>query len=197
MYPRIPLPWVEFGLPTYGLMVALGFLAALALAGKLAPKAGFTPHEVQDIAVWACIVGLVGAKIALLIVEPGSLHDAWRTLFQGGIFYGGFIGSVLATIVLCRRRGLDVHAMTDVLVGPAALGHAFGRIGCFLAGCCWGSPCEAPWAVHFTHPESLPVQSFLSPAIGLHPVQLYEAAANLALAAGAAWMISSPGRMCK
>ena len=190
MFPRIPLPFVDFGLPTYGLMVALGFLAALWLAERLARRSGFPPHVVQDTAVWACIAGLAGAKIALLVVEPpSSWRDVWSTIFQGGIFYGGFVGSLAAILFLAWKRRMDVHALADVLSAPAAVGHVFGRIGCFLAGCCFGTHCESPWAVHYSNPESMPVQSGVLPTIGLHPVQLYEAAGNLALAGLALWML--------
>lgn len=182
MFPRIPLPGLPFGLPTYGLLVALGFLTALWLAERLARRHGFAPHVVQDTAVWACIAGLLGAKIALLVVEPSGWREAWRTLFQGGVFYGGFIAAVAAVLFLCHRRKLDPHALGDVLAAPLALGHAFGRVGCFLAGCCFGSECSAPWAVHYSHPDSMPVQSGIPSFVGLHPVQIYEAAGNLLIA---------------
>lgn len=190
MFPRIPLPGLPFDLPTYGLMVALGFLAALWLAERLGRKAGFTPHVVQDTAVWACIAGLIGAKVALLIIHPPTTwREALGTLFQGGVFYGGFAGAVGMVIFLCWKRRLDAQSLGDVLAAPLALGHAFGRIGCFLAGCCFGSPCTAPWAVRYTDPESMPMQSGILPLFGLHPVQIYEALGNLALAGMALWML--------
>jgi phosphatidylglycerol---prolipoprotein diacylglyceryl transferase len=190
MFPSIPLPGLPFGLPTYGLMVAAGFLVALWLAERLARRSGFPEHVVQDTAVWACIAGLVGAKLALLIVEPPrSWKDVVATIFQGGIFYGGFVGALGAMLFLAWKRRMDVHALTDVLAAPAAIGHVFGRIGCFLAGCCFGTHCEAPWAVHYSNPDSMPVQSGILPSFGLHPVQLYEAAGNLALAGLALFML--------
>lgn len=180
MFPRIPIPGTS-GIPTYGLMVALGFVLALWLAERLAPRAGLPPQAVQDVAVWACLWGLVGAKIVLLVIDPpASWRDAWRTLFQGGVFYGGFLGAVAGIVVRCRQRGLDVHAVADVLAAPLALGQALGRIGCFLAGCCYGAACDMPWAVRYADSQSVAVESGL---VGqpLHPVQLYEAAGNLVL----------------
>jgi phosphatidylglycerol:prolipoprotein diacylglycerol transferase len=191
MFPRIPLPGLPFALPTYGLMVALGFLAALRLAERLSRRAGFAPNAVQDLAVWACLGGLAGAKIALLIIDrPKSVADALHVVFEGGVFYGGFAGAALVTVFLCRRRRVSVHALGDVLAAPIAIGHAFGRVGCFLAGCCYGVTCDAPWAVHFSNPLSVPVQSGIPSAFGLHPVQLYEAAANLLLGALALWLFA-------
>lgn len=190
MFPRIPLPLLPFGLPTYGLLVAIGFVAALLLAGRLARRHGMDPHLVQDVAVWACLAGLVGAKVALIIVEPTMLRDAWQTLFQGGVFYGGFATALGTALVLCRRRGIDIHALGDLFAAPLALGHAFGRIGCFLAGCCFGTTCEMPWAMHYTRPDSIPYESGIPPSMGLHPVQLYEALGNFALAGGALLLLS-------
>ena len=171
MMPRIPL----IGMPTYGLFVALGFVAFLLLAWRLAPRYGLSQHAVQDVLVWASLWGILGAKILLIAVEPGEFIAApWSILFQGGVFYGGLIGGVLAGWFRARRLGLDPWALADVVAPCLALAHAFGRVGCFFAGCCYGAPCEAPWALHFHDPLSAPMLSGISPTQGLHPTQLYE-----------------------
>lgn len=180
MLPRLPL----LGLPTYGLMVALGFVVALAVAGRTARRLGFARHAVEDVGVWAALAGLLGAKLLLVAVDPAAvLADPGQVLFQGGVFYGGFIAAVLTVLLLCWRRGLDPHAVGDACAPALALGHAFGRLGCFLAGCCWGRPCELPWGVEMSDPRAAAVQALAAwPGRELHPVQLYEAGANLALA---------------
>src|SRR5438552_16404256 len=108
MLPRIPflrLPLLGLSLPTYGLLVALGFVCALVLVERLARRHGFLPHEVQDLVVWGSLWGLLGAKLALVLLEPSELwHEPWRLVFEGGVFYGGLVAAVTATFLRCWRR---------------------------------------------------------------------------------------------
>jgi len=178
MYPR--LPFLHF--PTYGLMVALGFMLGLLLAERLARRSGIPARTISDLGVGACLAGLVGAKVALLIVEPHLVKRPWQLLFQGGVFYGGLLGAILYVLWRSRRVGLDPQAAGDIFAAPLSVGHALGRIGCFMAGCCYGRTCDLPWAVSFTNPKSVAVQNGVPPGTPLHPTQLYEVVANLVLA---------------
>ena len=142
MFPRFgSLPF-----PTpYGVMVALGLLTALWLSGRLAASRGLPRQAVQDVLVWGCLWGLVGAKLALAALDPAAvLRSPWSILMHGGIFYGGLIAGVVAGWIVARRRGLDPLAVGDACVAGLAVGHALGRVGCFLAGCCWGRSCRSP-----------------------------------------------------
>jgi phosphatidylglycerol:prolipoprotein diacylglycerol transferase len=178
MFPRLPV----IGLPSYGLMVALGFVAALILVWHVAKSRGLSPESVQDVVVWASLWGLVGAKALLVALEPRAfLATPWTVLFQGGVFYGGFISGAVAGWLRSRQLGMDPWAVADVLTPSLALAHAFGRLGCLLAGCCWGISCDLPWAIRFTDPLSMPMQSGWPGDQLLHPTQIYEAAGNLAL----------------
>jgi len=112
--------------------------------------------------------------------------SSWREFASlaraGGVFYGGLIGAVLATAVLLRRRGIAFWTFADAAAPSIALGQAFGRVGCFLAGCCWGRECSLPWAVTFTSPvahENVGVPL----GVPLHPTQVYEVLGTLLLCA--------------
>jgi phosphatidylglycerol:prolipoprotein diacylglycerol transferase len=188
MSPHLPfLPWP----PSYGLLVATGFVVALLLLRRLAPMAGVDRGVVEDVVVWACLWGLLGAKLALVVLDPmGYAREPWGLVTEGGVFYGGLVAAALSVLYQCWRRGVDPHAVGDACAPALAVGHAFGRLGCFLAGCCWGRPSDAAWAVRFTDPEALCVRTAPDMAgVAVHPVQLYEAAANLALAGAAFWLL--------
>jgi phosphatidylglycerol:prolipoprotein diacylglycerol transferase len=179
MYPRL-FDWLP--ITNYGFLVAAGFLLALGLTLRLARKAGEERAMVMDVAIWGLLWGLLGAKATLVIVnlpdyvrEPGALVGVLR---YAGVFYGGFFTAILFIVYYSRRHKIGFFRITDLFAPGLALAHAFGRTGCFLAGCCWGGRCELPWAVTFTSEEA-------NSAVGtplhlpLHPVQLYEAAGNL------------------
>ncbi|MEM7244230.1 MAG: prolipoprotein diacylglyceryl transferase [Acidobacteriota bacterium] len=186
MWPRLgPLP-----VPTpYGLMVALGLIAALTLTGKLARRRGMDPKAVQDVLAWSCLAGLLGAKLLLVFEQPSDFfREPLALLLQGGVFYGGVLAAAVVTPVLAHRKGLPLHALADVCAPALALGHAFGRIGCFLAGCCWGRACDLPWAVVY-HSEHAVAHHSLG-GLAVHPVQVYEAGGELLLMLGALWLFS-------
>lgn len=180
MFPHLgPLPF-----PTsYGLSVALGLVVALVLIRRLAPRVGVPGQQAQDVVVWSCLGGLLGAKLLLVVLEPRVfLEKPWEIFFQGGVFYGGLIGGVVTLILVCLKRGIDPNALGDACAPAIPLGHALGRVGCFLAGCCWGSSCDLPWAVSYTHPDAAATGSILPFGATVHPVQLYEAFGNVLLA---------------
>ena len=181
MLPKLgPLPF-----PTsYGLLVAAGLVLALLVLRRLAPRVGLPAQPAQDLLVWAALAGLLGAKLLLIALDPASfLRRPWEVLFQGGVFYGGLIAAVLTAYLLARRRGFDPHALGDAAAPALAIGHALGRIGCFLAGCCWGSACDLPWGVVYSHPDAAATAGIVPAGTPVHPVQLYEAAGNFGLAA--------------
>jgi phosphatidylglycerol:prolipoprotein diacylglycerol transferase len=91
---------------------------------------------------------------------------------SGLVYYGGLIGASLATIIYARRAKLVLWRLADVMAPSIPLGHAFGRVGCFMTGCCYGRPTDLPWAVHFP-------KEHWTHGIGVHPVQLYESSLNL------------------
>jgi len=173
----------DFMVPTYGVLVALGFLAGIWIAARLARRSGLDPEKVTNLGVYCALAGLAGAKLLMVILDldyylrnPSELFSL-STLRAGGVFYGGLIAALVLAIVYMRRRGLPALRTSDALAPGIALGHSIGRLGCFSAGCCWGLECQRPWAVTFTDPEAhrlvgVPLNQ------PLHPTQLYEAIAE-------------------
>jgi len=174
----------SFALPSYGVALAVAFLLSVWLLRRRAPSFGVSPEAAADVAIWLLLSGLVGAKVLLLVVEGPRYLRSWdgfvEFLRSGGVFYGGLIGAVAALAVVLPRRKISFWTFADMAAPPAALGHAIGRIGCLMAGCCWGRECSYPWAITFTDPAAernvgVPLN------VPLHPTQLYEAIGNLVL----------------
>lgn len=173
-----------FALPSYGVMMALGFLAGLWLVRRRAPAFSLAPDAASDVGIWLLLSGLVGAKLLLVIVEWPQYVSSWNGLKDlaraGGVFYGGLIGATLGTAILLRKRGIPFFTFADIAAPSIALGQSLGRVGCLLAGCCWGRQCALPWAITFSDPKAnegvgVPL------GIPLHPTQIYEAVGTLVL----------------
>src|SRR6185295_11765986 len=134
----------------------------------------------------------VGSKLLMVITEWNDYGGDWRRILSfdflrsGGVFYGGFIAAVIASVILMRRWNLPWRKTADAFAPGIALGHAIGRLGCFSAGCCWGVPTTSWIGVRFTEKASeltgVPIDS------PLVPTQLIEAAANLLIFAFLLWL---------
>lgn len=172
----------SFEVGTYGLLLAVGFFLALGLAGRLARKDGLPMDGITDLAVTVLIAGVVGAKVLMVIVDlangrPASEVFALSTLRAGGFVHGGVIAGAAAFFWRMRKNHLPYAETMDTLVAPLALGQAIGRLGCFAAGCCYGTACDRPWAVTFTNPDAWRFSE--TPLhLPLHPVQLYSSVLN-------------------
>ncbi len=182
MFPKL-ISLDGFFLPTYGVLVALGFLAALWIARRLSLKAGLDPEAVTNLGVYCAVAGLLGAKLMMLVFDwsyyaqrPAEIFTL-RTLQAGGVFQGGLIAALLTAAVYTKKQNLPRLATADVFAPGVALGHGIGRLGCFAAGCCWGVETRLPWAVTFTRQEA---HELVGVPLGrpLHPTQLYESAAE-------------------
>ncbi|HTS81911.1 MAG TPA: prolipoprotein diacylglyceryl transferase [Myxococcaceae bacterium] len=158
------------GLPlhTYGLMLMAGFVAAIMVSARLSEREWVGAEGVQrrndvmDLAVWVVVSSFVGSKILFILVTPQEFLDSLGSVFRdpsrlfgalggGFVFYGGLIGAAAAVWWFCRERKINFLRFADVIAPTVALGQAFGRLGCFAAGCCWGKPAtvHVPWAVRF------------------------------------------------
>jgi phosphatidylglycerol:prolipoprotein diacylglycerol transferase len=177
----------SFKLPAYGLLVACGYLAAILYIFRKARPAGFEKETLSDLLFYTVLSGITGAKVfyaATYWAEFGPTFGAkllylLKSFQYGFVFYGGLVFGAAAFFSLARRRGLNLPRAADLFAPALALGHAFGRVGCFLAGCCHGQPTSCPVSVTFTDPGS-EVSPFLL-GTPLHPAQLYEAAGNLVI----------------
>jgi phosphatidylglycerol:prolipoprotein diacylglycerol transferase len=198
MLPKI-VEWGDFFLPTYGVLLAIAFLTAIWLAGRLGAKVGIQGDRIMDIGLVAALAGIAGAKLAMFLFDwnyysahPGDIF-ALSTLQAAGVFQGGLILALIVSIWYMRRKRLPVLRTMDVFAPGLALGHAIGRLGCFAAGCCWGAPTNLPWAVTFTNEESH--RRFGTPlSQPLHPSQIYESAAELVILAILLRLFARPHR---
>jgi phosphatidylglycerol:prolipoprotein diacylglycerol transferase len=173
-----------FQLPSYGVMLATGVIAGLWTLRLRADRAGMDGAHLVDFALWLVIWALIGAKVLLVLVDlprylanPASLIG---TIRAGGVFLGGFVAAVAAAVVLLRRYRLAALPSFDVIAPSLALGHSIGRVGCLLAGCCWGGACSLPWAITYTSPVA--AHNLGTPlGVALHPFPVYAALFNFAL----------------
>lgn len=131
-------PFTVYG---YGLMIAIGIIAAYLIGEYRAKKYHLDADRVFSIMIWAVLGGFLGAKLLYILTQlkeiienPGLLMD----LTDGFVVYGGIIGGILSAMIYCRFRKLPFLKYFDLLIPSVALAQAFGRIGCFLAGCCYG-----------------------------------------------------------
>ena len=164
-----------FDITTFGVMLAVGALVGLWILQRELRRSGL-PDNAIDAAVAGVIGGMVGAK--LLWVFEHFREEPFRDLLlsRGGMsWFGGFAGGILAGLAVMQRRRLPKLAVLAAATPALAVGHAIGRIGCFLVGDDYGRPTDLPWAVAF--PEGLPPTS-----VPVHPTQIYEAIALVPLA---------------
>lgn len=175
----------------YGVMMALGFMAGLltwTIVGR-GSKRSF--NYCSDLMFWVMVSGIAGARVAYVVSEWSHyMHNPLSILRvdQGGlIYYGGFIGSGVALYVFAKRHGESILSLMDFVATAVPLAHAFGRVGCFLNGCCFGRVCEGVPGVRFPaqslvwwdHVSSGQVLRFSAHSLPVHPVQLYEASLNI------------------
>jgi len=176
----------SFHLPTYGVLLVLAILGGIYTAMRLGRSVGFDAGQILDFCTWVILVALVGAKVLMVLTEWDYFHDhlgeifSFSTLMAGGVFYGGFLAALFFTIWYVRVQKLSFWKLTDVLVPAVALGQSVGRLGCFSAGCDFGKPTTAPWGVVFTSSFAHEVAG-VPLGVRLHPTQLYESLATLAI----------------
>ncbi|HEY2743718.1 MAG TPA: prolipoprotein diacylglyceryl transferase [Polyangia bacterium] len=191
----------DFALHTYGLAIAAAFLVAIFVGTRTAARSGEDPDKVRDLCFWLLVSSLIGARLVFLVTNipdyvrlchEGDCTRALRVWEGGLVFYGGFFGALLVAVLYTRWRRMSFWRTADILAPSVALGHFFGRLGCFAAGCCWGKEAHGvalAWAARFPSESlafqdyiargALPISAEVTPP--LHPVQLYEAGANLVL----------------
>lgn len=177
MYPEL-FRIGNFPITTYGIFLAVGMLVALYVASRLAARDGLPRERIYDLGLWTLIGGLLGSKLLMLLVEDNVQVFSLDFLRSGGVYYGGLIGGFLAVAVLVYFYKLPFWKVADAFAPGVALGQAFGRQGCFAAGCCWGKPTDLWWGVHFTEQgheyTGVPMYGPGGSDLFLHPTQLIE-----------------------
>ena len=181
------MPFIKvfrYTIPSYWLMCICGLLASCVLLYARRRRFGIASDDTLHIVLLGAIGAIIGAKaLYFLVIAPKLIrlvpqidwsYQTLEMLLSGGyVFYGGLFGGLLAAVSYCRRYRISLRAAADFYAPALPLFHVFGRIGCFLAGCCWGI--EAPWGVVYTHSLAAPN------GVTLFPVQLTEAVCNLAI----------------
>jgi phosphatidylglycerol---prolipoprotein diacylglyceryl transferase len=211
MFPELfKIPYTNFSFNTYGFLLAVAFVAGLLLMARLASRDGLDRQKVYDLGLWVLAASLIGSKALMVIAEWDVYYrDNPRQIFtldffrSGGVYYGGFIGAVIASVIVMRYYKLPWWRTADSFAPGIILGQAIGRLGCFSAGCCWGKPTAGWFGVHFSEKgheitgvptivnhlgdrvqqtvwaERLTDLGGILAPLKLHPTQLYEAGAAL------------------
>ncbi len=160
---------------SYGAMISLAVLVTAILMSREASRQGIDPDYALEAIIAAVIGGLLGSRILYVLLNWEHYRGNWREIFfarfEGLTFYGAFLGGLLVVILWCRWRKIDFYKFVDLAAPYFILGYAFGRVGCFLNGCCYGRVSTVPWAVAIPTVDSLP----------RHPVQLYASAGALVI----------------
>ena len=159
---------------SYGFMIALGILAGMAyliIEGKR--EAGFTFDRANHLFLWIFLAAVIGGKLFLFLEDPSaySAHPEELHTGRGFVFYGPFLLAIPAMWLFFKVYNLPPYRMLDIMAITTCLVHMFGRLGCFLAGCCYGKPADSMPGVVFTDPACF-AEPLNTP---LYPTQLMEA----------------------
>ena len=177
MYPTL-LTLGPLNIHTYGLFIAIGFIIGLLVAMHIGKSEGFHSGQVLDMGFIVILCAIIGSRLAYVLLNisyyvkhPLDIFKMW----QGGlVFSGGMVAVALAMIWYLKRRHLPFWKVGDLFAPAIAIGQGIGRMGCFMAGCCYGKPTGMPWGMIFTDPGTLAPRN-----IPLHPTQLYAALSGI------------------
>ena len=155
---------------SYPALLVLALISGWWLARLQAKSSGIEPRHIDNLALLVAVTSLIGARLFswLFYFPPGFPFWQAMTMTGGGlVFYGGLIFGILCVVVYSLGTRLQLRDLLDVVSAPLALGLAIGRVGCFMAGCCWGDVCVSPEQVRLLDPQ---VQSQIQtlPALSVH-----------------------------
>ncbi len=163
----------------YGLMIGIGILCAYLLSERTAKKKGLNSDEIFNLLITVLLFGWLSSKLLYFFtIRKEILQDPsllWRNLGNGWVVYGGIIGGVLSAVVYLRIKKLPVLKYVEACMPSVALAQGLGRIGCFLAGCCYGVETHLPIGITFSHSDFAPNH------VSLMPTQLMSSAYDLLL----------------
>lgn len=175
-------PWSfkGFDIHTYGFLLMCAFIVGIVLTIREARRQGRPSEEVLDLSILVLVFAIIFSRIVYVLLNlrdylPHPVEMLY--LWAGGLsFHGGVVGGVLAGVVYARRKKTSFWQLADLFTPALPLAYAIARVGCFFNGCCYGLPTALPWGCRF---YSQDIPGALTPPS--HPVQLYDAAANILL----------------
>lgn len=175
----------------YGLMIAIGVLAALFIGEKRAKTRKLNPDEIYYLTFLCAIFGFLCAKVLFCIVEwKNFIANPINVLKTNGfVVYGGIIGGIFIAYIWCRVRKLAFWEYFDVVLPSVAVAQGFGRIGCFLAGCCYGRETDSPLGIVFSNSQ------FAPNGVKLIPTQLISSAGMFLIAGFLFWYARKPRKI--
>ena len=171
----------DFEVGAYALMALIALVAGLYVFQWLGKRDGHEAWDHVEMGLWAFIVAILASKLFGVVVGFDAEHpmeSIRKVLRFAGHYYVGFLAGSTFLVIAFRRRAIPLLEGLDELAPGLALAHGLGRIGCFLAGCCWGERCDAAWAVTFTNERAHDLTG-VPLGVPLHPTQLYELFAEL------------------
>ncbi|MBI3947786.1 MAG: prolipoprotein diacylglyceryl transferase [Armatimonadetes bacterium] len=164
----------------YGFLLMLAFAAGLVCLQRVARGTALSAESAVDVMLGLLLVSVLSSRVMYILLNWGQYAGHWRALLQvweGGLsFHGGLLGGILWVAWYARRHRLGFLWLADLMVPGLALGYAIARVGCFLNGCCYGTPTHLPWAVRFQDPPLS--NQWTEPS---HPVQIYASLTNLVI----------------
>jgi phosphatidylglycerol---prolipoprotein diacylglyceryl transferase len=172
---------------SYGVMIALAFLAGLWTATLRARREKIPGECIADVTLWLMLGAIAGARIVYVATywkeefADYPLTEIFAIWHGGLVYYGGLLGATIAGAIYIHWKKLPFWKTADVLAPSIALGSFFGRAGCLLNGCCYGRPTDLPWAIRF--PASHPTGG-----VPVHPTEIYDGLLNLVLYFFLAWL---------
>ncbi len=178
--------FAPLAIKSYGVMMLIGFAAGGTWMVYAANEENFGVPGVIDVVLAALVGGIIGSRIIYVLLNLHSCSGVsdMVDLWAGGLsFHGGVAGGFLGVYLCCRWRGYSFLRIADLFGPGVALGYASARIGCFLNGCCNGTPTDLPWAVTFPSTGAC-----TTPGVPIHPTQLYASALSLLIFAILIWL---------
>lgn len=165
-------PFTIYG---YGLMIAIGIMAAYLVGEYRAKKNGLNPDHVFYYVIWCVIGGFAGSKLLYFITDIKNIiaePSIMLNLADGWVVYGGIIGGIFSAMLYSKIKKLNFLEYFDILIPSVALAQGFGRIGCFMAGCCYGRETHSPIGIVFHD------SSYAPNGVALVPTQLISSGLN-------------------
>ncbi|MDP6034759.1 MAG: prolipoprotein diacylglyceryl transferase [Verrucomicrobiota bacterium] len=182
----------------YGIFMATGLGLGMWTATLRGTRIGLKADDISNLFFWIIVSGIIGAKL-LYVINHWDGKEPLKNLIldrSGLVFHGALIGTTIAILIFTHKNNISLWDAFDTLAPSFSLGHALGRIGCLMTGCCYGKLCSLPWAVQFPK-DSMPYASQVKQglleqsathSLHIHPTQIYESFLNFALYGMLAWL---------